>query len=70
MKTSIVSIAIHRDSESRLLGEGVIIVSVEDEGAGEYVTITQPDRTEAGIALCVDELQALIAAVERLEVKP
>ena len=70
MKTSIVSIAVHRDTESRVFGEGVTIVSVEDEGAGEFVRIVQPDRIGQGIELDMAELAAVSAAIERLEVKP
>ena len=41
MKISPISYAIHDDGDSRVFGESVTTVSVEDEAAGEFIEIKQ-----------------------------
>lgn len=49
MKITPIKYAIHREEESPIFGEQNTFISIEDEGGGTFVTLSQ----------CVDEMQQI-----------
>ena len=52
--TSVISTVVHMDDRSPVFGEGIITVSIDDDGAGGYIVLTQEEQT---IKLDLEELQ-------------
>ena len=49
-KASIIKVSIHTDTESPIFGENSTHISIEDNGAGAYLQLTQcHDDTENGV---------------------
>lgn len=64
---SLHTLAVHRTSESPVCGDGVTHISIDDEGAGEFLKFWQPDCTENGvIQIAFEEWPAICKAVEML----
>lgn len=42
-QTTILKVAVHREEEHPIFGEGVTYVKVEDEGGGPFIVIEQDD---------------------------
>ena len=61
--------AIHRPEESPVFGDGIIHVSVDDDGAGPFVVIKQLswDKPESGVcAFDISELEQITKAARKL----
>ena len=54
--TSILSTVVHLDDRSPVFGEGIITVSIDDDGAGGYIVLTQDEQT---IKVDPEELQII-----------
>lgn len=68
IKTTILSVSVHRDTENPIFGEGATHVSIEDEAGGGFITLKQSnDSAEMGLLrLDLDELDAIQAAARML----
>lgn len=71
MMISVNSYVVHRKNQSRIFGEGNTTVSLEDEGAGEFLRLEQHnaercDATQA-VRLDFDEFDTVIEAVLMLK---
>ena len=68
LKTTILQVVIHREDSNPVFGEGNTYVSVEDDAAGPFLVIKQPDYdAEMGkIQLDFDELTAVVEAAKML----
>lgn len=64
-----ITYSIHREGDSPMFGESSIHVSLEDEGGGEFLIITQnSDNPEAGvIRLDFEELPLILEAAKLLK---
>lgn len=69
MKISPISYAIHYDGDSRVFGESVTIVSVDDEAAGEFIEIKQCRENAGSVHLSYEELMMVVEAVNLLGIK-
>ena len=49
-----------------ILSEMATIISIEDEGIGEYLIIEQPCREKANIAINPEEWETIKAAIEQM----
>lgn len=65
---TILKVAIHRENENPVFGEGNTFVSVEDEAAGPFIIIEQNDsyNTEKNIRMDYEELLAVTEAAKVL----
>lgn len=68
IKTTILSVSVHRDTENPVFGIGATIVSIEDEGGGPFFELRQcNDNVEVGmIRLDIDEVESISAAARML----
>lgn len=66
--STIIKIAVHRETENPLFGEGNTFVSVEDEAAGPFLIIEQNDSysTEKNLRMDYAELLAVVEAAKTL----
>lgn len=62
--------SIHREGDSPMFGETSIHVSLDDDGAGEFLTIQQnSDNPEAGVVrLDFEELPLILEAAKLLKI--
>lgn len=66
-KISLHTLVVHRQHESPVRGDAVTHVSLEDDGAGEFFALRQPDSTQNGvIRLAFEEWPAICEAVGML----
>lgn len=63
--TRTIALAVLPEGE-RIFAESVTEVRIQDEAAGEFVEIVQPNRTEPGIAVDPVEWPALREAIDRM----
>lgn len=61
--TTITAIAIHPEGSSPIYGESLITISLDDDGAGQYLTLRQDENS---INLDIKELAVLVNAANRL----
>jgi hypothetical protein len=54
--TSTISTVVHLDDRNPVFGEGIITVSIDDDGAGGYIVLTQDEQT---IKVDPEELQII-----------
>ncbi|HUV69439.1 MAG TPA: hypothetical protein VMW15_07235 [Terracidiphilus sp.] len=68
MKTTVISMSVHRADMNPRFGEGVTHVSLQDDAGGPFIELRQcDDRSEMGmIKLDMEELEAVTAAARRL----
>lgn len=67
LKKTMVSVAIHRDDESPIYGENTTVVSLDDEGAGQFVTIRQTAQLHSSeIRLDPEEVPVVLDAAQKL----
>ena len=69
MKISPIAYAIHDEGDSRVFGESVTIVSVDDEAAGEFIEIKQCIANTGLVRLSYEELMLVVAVVDLLGIK-
>ena len=69
MKISPISYAIHDEGDSRVFGESVTTVSVEDEAAGEFIEIKQCLENTGSVRLSYEELMLVVEVVNLLGIK-
>ena len=69
MKISPISYAIHDEGDSRVFGESVTTVSVEDEAAGEFIEIKQCIENTGSVRLSYEELMLVVEVVDLLSIK-
>ena len=69
MKISPISYAIHDEGDSRVFGESVTIVSVNDEAAGEFIEIKQCIENNGLVRLSYEELMLVVEVVNLLGIK-
>jgi hypothetical protein len=65
---TIIKVAVHRESENPVFGEGNTFVSVEDDGAGPFLVIEQNDsyNTDKTLRMEYEELLAVSEAAKML----
>lgn len=61
--TTPLSVSVHYEHLNAFFGEGVTVVSVDDEAAGEFVTLTQDDHT---LRFDLEELEEVLKAARSL----
>ena len=61
--TSIISTVVHLDDRNPIFGEGIITVSIDDDGAGGYIVLTQEEQT---IKVDIEELQLVAKTARKL----
>ena len=67
MKLTITEVTMHHEGQSPVFSELATKIRLEDEGAGEFVSITQDtDRGVATIRLDFEEFDYLLLAVNTL----
>ena len=66
IKTTVTQIAIHRSDQSPVFGEGVINVSLWDEGAGTFIVLTQNDSEDGKIRIDPNELDIIVESAKRM----
>lgn len=67
MASTVVSISVHRPDESPIFGESSTIVSLDDEGGGPFIVLTQHnEREDHAQAFDLEELREVLAAAEQL----
>jgi len=68
IKTTVISMSVHRADKNPIFGEGVTHVSLQDDAAGPFIELRQcDDRSEMGmIKLDMEELEAVTAAARLL----
>ena len=68
IKTTTISVAVHRAEINPIFGEGVTRVSLDDETGGPFVVLRQyEDELGNGeVRLEIEELRAITAAAEKL----
>ena len=59
------SISVHPKDESPVFGEQSMIVSIEDEGAGPYISILQVQEG-VKISMDIEQLEAVVVAARQL----
>jgi hypothetical protein len=65
--TTIIKVAIHRETENPVFGEGNTFVSIDDEGAGPFIIIEQDDyESNKNIRIDYEELLAINEAAKML----
>jgi hypothetical protein len=69
MKISPIAYAIHDEGDSRVFGESVTIVSVNDEAAGEFIEIKQCIENIGEVRLSYEELMLVVEIANLLEIK-
>ena len=69
MKISPISYAIHDEGDSRVFGESVTVVSVEDEAAGEFIEIKQCIENTSSVRLSYEELMLVVEVTNLLGIK-
>ena len=69
MKISPISYAIHDDGDSRVFGESVTVVSVDDEAAGEFIMIKQCKENTGSVRLSYEELMMVVEIANLLGIK-
>ena len=69
MKISPISYAIHDEGDSRVFGESVTIVSVNDEATGEFIEIKQCIENTGSVRLSYEELMLVVEVVNLLGIK-
>ena len=62
-RTTVVAIAVHREGESPIHGEGVTTIRLDDEGGGSFLVLTQGTDE---LRLDPDEIRVVLEAAERL----
>ena len=62
-KTTMTKFAIHRTGDNPVFGEGVIHVSLDDEGGGSFLVLEQESQK---IRITLEELELLVAEAKRL----
>lgn len=71
LKTTIVSVMVHRNDRDALLGENNIKVSLDDEGGGPFLVLTSmmgTEDTEPGeVKIDFDEFDQVVEAVRILK---
>jgi hypothetical protein len=68
MRITTLEVSIHSESESPVFGELVTRVRIEDEGGGEFITITQNrDDGSNEIRLDFSDVPYLLEAIEALK---
>jgi hypothetical protein len=60
------SCSVHLAKENPLFGRTATHVSIEDEGAGPYLRLTQNETHGDGVALEWEELQTVVIAAENM----
>lgn len=66
-KTTVISLSVHAENENPTYGESVTTISLEDEGGGPFLLLTQtPGDGERALRFDLDEFRAVAAAVEVL----
>jgi hypothetical protein len=65
---TILKVAVHRESENPVFGEGNTFVSVEDDAAGPFIVIEQNDsyNTDKTLRMEYEELLAVTEAAKML----
>lgn len=65
---TIIKVAIHRDTENPVFGEGNTFISIDDEAAGPFILIEQEDgyNNDKIIRVCFEELEAIAEASRML----
>jgi hypothetical protein len=65
---TILKVAVHRESENPVFGEGNTFVSVEDDGTGPFLVIEQNDsyNTDKTLRMEYEELLAVAEAAKML----
>lgn len=67
VKTTILSVSVHHDTENAIFGEGITHVSIEDEAAGGFIRLCQVDSADTGsIILDIEELDAIHEAAHMM----
>ena len=69
MKISPISYAIHAESDSRVFGDSVTIVSVNDEAVGEFIEIKQCIENIGEVRLSYEELMLVVEIANLLGIK-
>ena len=69
MKISPISYAIHAEDDSRVFGDGVTVVSVNDEAVGEFIEIKQCIENIGEVRLSYEELMLVVEIANLLEIK-
>lgn len=68
MKLTVTEIAIHREDQSPIFGDLTTRVSVDDEGGGIFVRITQDtDDGPVSIRMDFNEVEYLVQAINILK---
>jgi hypothetical protein len=66
-KTTVVAIAVHRDNESPIYGEGTTTVRLDDEGSGPFLVLSQgTDEGTQTLRMDQSEIRIVMEAAERL----
>lgn len=65
---TIIKVAIHRDTENPVLGEGNTFISIDDDSAGSFILIEQEDsyNNDKSIRVDFEELGAIVKASKML----
>ena len=64
---TILTVAIHRSDSNPVYGRGVLQISIDDEGAGKYVKISeQDDDLEHYVRIDADELELVFQEAKKL----
>lgn len=65
---TIIKVAIHRDTENPVFGEGNTFISIDDEAAGPFIVIEQEDsyNNDKSIRVDFEELEAIVEASKML----
>ena len=66
IKTSAIKKAIYVDGKDPISGDGVVHVSVEDEGGGPFLVIENIDDNCGKIRIDLDELEAVLVAAREM----
>ena len=64
-KILITELSVYPETDNPIFGEGITKISLEDDGAGIYVTISQPNNVHAGVvSFNPDEVVAVFDAIK------
>ena len=68
IKTTVISMSVHRADKNPIFGEGVTHVSLQDDAGGPFIELRQcDDQSEMGmIKLDMEELDAALVAARQL----
>ena len=61
-----IKVAVRRKHENPVLGEQVIHVSVDDEGAGPFIVLDSNEGCENGLRINEEELEVVLVAARKL----